>query len=417
MADEILFEGGDVLTGETIGKALARTGYSNYVSDGIAVTADYSAAVCDISSGKVYLIQSGRDRTLLPDARAGKPIATDGVNHLFITITETTQSDGSTQLGIEYVVNSDGTDPGGASLKVAEIDMGAQNVTPVNRFEPGSDNDAETYKGQDIDSDGDGTVDAADTANSVAGSDVDGAVAEADHAAAADQATSADTAASTGALGSSGGTASFTSDVDGGGNEISNLARATATRVEVDDSGYGFIMGAETSENRVWLAPSMPDVTRFGREFSYDDDGGQYLFETDVNLQGNRLSDAEVPEAEQAAALASDGPPAQINNNTDVNYNILRKVGNIELRSISGDDAGIDFGVDEPSEGSYITVFTPHLPSGDQTNAELKFNHSNPQWTFEAPLIQNGAWGSIPTRTTDPSGAPVGAEWYREDLG
>jgi hypothetical protein len=198
MVDEVLFSEDSDLTTRTLGEAFGRSPISNYVERGLSLTVDFDANVADIDAGKLYALRNGRDLTILSDAVAGVTLPTDGVAHVFGHVTESSNADGSTTLGFEYVVNTDGTQPSGTALKIAQIDMAAEEVTLINRDAPGGaggGGNVSSYKGNDIDSDGDGVVNEAETAQNVSsidGGNVNGAVAEADHATTADTADSVD---------------------------------------------------------------------------------------------------------------------------------------------------------------------------------------------------------------------------------
>ena len=161
MSGSVLFETGDDLTETNIQRAFARVGNSDYVNSGLLFTADYQAAVLDITAGIAYILDDGRDYTVFPDGEAGLPLATDGVNHVFLTYDPSIDPP---EERVDYEINTTNTPPAVASLKVGEVDMGAQTTTEVNRTPPVNDEDATTLKGNEIDSDGDGVVDAADTA-------------------------------------------------------------------------------------------------------------------------------------------------------------------------------------------------------------------------------------------------------------
>ena len=175
MTDSVHILNGDELDEDLLAEALGRTGISDYVERGLDIReadVDFAAAVVDIPAGKAFVLDNSRDAMLLADARAGVQLATDGVNHVFIAY-DVAQPEGER---IDFHVDSDGTAPADPALKIAEIDMGAQTVNRVNDFAPINDEDAITLKGNDIDSDGDGVVDAADEAYLVQAANVSGAV-------------------------------------------------------------------------------------------------------------------------------------------------------------------------------------------------------------------------------------------------
>lgn len=175
MAENIHILNGDTLDGRLLRRFLGRKGFSNYAPDGLEVTADYGAAVYDVSPGLAFILDNGLDTMVEPPAVAGQSMATDGVNHIYLYF-DLDQPDGE-KYG--YYSSSSQTPPSHPSLRIAEVDMAAEEVTPVNREPPRSDQNAVLFKGQDIDSDGDGVVDRADEADLVQGSNVSGAVAEA----------------------------------------------------------------------------------------------------------------------------------------------------------------------------------------------------------------------------------------------
>lgn len=398
MADEILFTGSDRLTAEHIGEVLGREGYTNYVARGLGVTADYGAAVCDIGAGKVFVIHNGRDQTVLADARAGVPLATDGTNHVFITITETTQDDGSTALSVEYAVNQDGTDPGGTALKIAEIDMAAEAVEPINRTAPFNDPDATTYKGNDIDTDGDGVVDAADTANHIDAADVDGAVAQAENVTGFDPSAYLRNDQTTTL---SGGEFRIASDLNVAlrlfpGPDGSNTVPHTITYSDrglrfysdsLDDWVLDLHADGTVSAPRGLLARGSPVVT-------------------EVQLNNALFGFAEV-----AYNLDPESPPAEIRSNANANFNRLFNLSGIRIRRNSSNRYGADLYADFSSEFDAHRTRIDPVDDNSRTGDHLSYYHGAGYWEFASPLRISGNYFQVPKVQTDPDDPPNGAEW------
>lgn len=415
MADEILFEGGDTLTEDDIGQALARTGYSNYVAADITVTADYQAAVCDISSGRAYLIHNGRDRTLLPDARAGVPLATDGINHLYITITEASQPSGGSKLAIEYAASSDGTPPtsASASLKVAEIDMGARTVTEVNRFEPGSDNDAQTYKGSDIDTDGDGVVDAADSAATVKGNDIDtdgdGVVDEAELAQAianfdkSDYLRNDQDGTLAGALTWQNPEAAFITLEDGSGG--SNPNKHT---IRFNDRGLRFVSGVGDGSGGI-----------VGTALEIEGGGNVNALHS-LRMQGSEvytkdtIGSASVGNAANADAIGSNGA-VPLRSNLQGNNNQISNIRALDIRADASPNNGMDLWAAPSDAEGFVARITPYKGSTRATDSELGYAFGSDFWFFESPVEFQANYVMLPKASGRASDAPVGSIVYRED--
>lgn len=160
-----IFYSGDDLSERHLQEALGRAGISNYVQWGLSLTVDYGNAVMDVTAGKAFLLHNDRDVTVLADAVAGEPLGTDGTNYVYLTVDEDAGEE-------TYRVVQSRNPPNRPSLLVAEIDMGAQTVTETNRATPVTN--ATNFKGNDIDANGDGTVNRADWANNVQGANVEG---------------------------------------------------------------------------------------------------------------------------------------------------------------------------------------------------------------------------------------------------
>jgi len=365
MTDEILFEGGAEITQRRLGEAFARAGWTNFVERGLTVTADTSANVADISSGKLFVERNGRDLTILPDAVAGKPLPSDGTAHIFAHVTESQNQDGSTTLGFEYVVETSDTPPAGPSLKIATVDMSTGDETPLNRESPASDDNATTYKGEDIDTDGDGVVDRADEAAladdvadsaTVPASSVSGQVSA---AAVADAIASADY----GQLAA---------------GDLVHTGGALSSRSVTIEDGASYSIGADSEP-----APAI----------EYDHSTG------DVTLgkAGSPLL---------AAALDADG-------------NDLERVGRATFNGALDDGIVI-----EPDPEGDKPALIPYLNDSALGGERLYFDLQDRFWRFVANVrfqdetlyagpinARDAGWVRGAVRDSDPSDPPNGAEW------
>ena len=453
MADDILFETGDDLTVENLGEAFGREGISDYVESGLGITADYQAAVADIDSGKAFVLHNGRDVTVRPDARAGKPIATDGVNYVYLTITESQNADGSTTLGVEYVVQQSETAPAGTALLVGEIDMGAQTVTERNRTAPIYRRDAETYKGNDIDPDGDGTVaDAdhaavADSANSVAGADVSGQV---NAAAVADAIVSADygdlvagdlihTAGDIGdteitlgvdgkwligddgtadgafiwrdptqgilRLGGDNAETTLATPLNAGGNRLYNIATTETKSATVSQSAAfgnnGLRVYHDPNATTTGIAPIQGGDVLFGEALTYQF-GDKWSTAADVRIGGDAIVGGALDLTE--SSIAGDEWAVGVNGGAD--FASVTAKPPTEPHGLV-----LDKGVRE-NTNSLIPLVDNTLQYGQG----FEYYRPGNYWTVKTDLRVNGTHFGLPTVSTDPSGAPTGAMWYRSDL-
>lgn len=433
MADDILFESGDGITTETLSEAFGRAGISDYIERGLAVTADYGNAVADISSGKAFVLHNGRDLTVKPDARAGVPLATDGTNYIYLSITESTNSDGSTTLGVEYAVQQGETAPAGTALLIAEVDMAAQNVTPRNDTAPIASKDATSYKGNDIDTDGDGSVDRADSAAAAdalaAGATVDGsqvsgqvpaaAVADAIVSAEYGDLAAGDLVHTGGALGQTRITIGTNSDL-----LIQDAQNAADTFIWRDSAAGRLWLGGNnaTPYLRTTLVGDgnnivgVNDVRSQTVQLSSSGDDGLLLVPGEAN---DPPQPAIVPYADGTAKYDMALSYTLYNNHWTVQSG-LKVADNTTLVGETQIGGGEGF-VIVPSPSSNPPAIIPRS-GGTRFEAErLTFDPADGIWEFGGPvaiggrLAVNGQRMTLPKVTSDPGAAINGDMWFRTD--
>ncbi|WP_273835106.1 hypothetical protein [Halococcus sp. PRR34] len=330
MTDRVHILNEDTLDEDLLAEAFGRTGISDYVERDLDIRqddVDFSNAVVDIPPGKAYVLDNGRDSMLLPDARPGVSLATDGINHIYIYY-DLSQPEGER---IGYHVDSDQTPPPYPHLRIAAIDMAAQDVSRPNHTAPIYRRDAETYKGNDIDPDGDGVVlraeeaGVADSANAVDGEDVVGAVPDAD------------------ALGVAADTADIQAPTDVRLNPLENIGRLDVG-TEHNGSRYGWRLKSDGDEG-----------------------AGKSLL---VPIFGG----SEDP-----------GNAIEYNNSA-----LFSRKGYI-LHAGTYVEGELDIGV---NDGLYVQVpggdqvwIVPKI--NEEYQRRNKINYSNGNWTFEAPIKYN----------------------------
>jgi hypothetical protein len=430
MVDDILFESGEEITEADLRTLLGRAGISGYVESGIGIegNVDYGNAVTDIGSGVIHVLHNDRDYTVEVDARADKPIATDGTNHVYAHVTETEQPDGSIQLGFEYVINTTATAPAGPSLKVAEIDMSAEEVTELARDAPVASKDATSYKGNDIDPDGDGVV------------------ADADHAATADSAASVDGANVSGAVSAAAvadaiSSASYDDLV--AGDLVHQAGALGETRITIG-TGEDFFVQDDTTEDdtfiwrdanrsRLWLGGNDAVVglqRRIDASGENITNGGLFRFE-DAEIHAQGRDDGLFLTTTQSSGEADEPSIVPfVDGNADYSNKLyyllnqdywqfesdLRVSGTLNargtIRAGSNVDA-LDIG---------IYTLTPLVDGTRLEGQQFFYNDNTGQWAFEtdlavnADMSANGSYFGLPRVSSDPTGAPNGAEWIRTDL-
>lgn len=183
MADRFAFPTDGDLSRDTFERFLYHITTSFFVSEGMEVDPNWSENTIAVQDGVSVVYGSGRRAVLVSTDRRTSLNLQDGtVNHIYVT---SVPSRGE----IDVEVTQSDSPPSDFALRVAEVDTSNNSVTPTNRGRKGefrsinlTNLSVNRYKGNDIDSDGDGVMDEADSANHVAGSDVSGAVSNAEQA-------------------------------------------------------------------------------------------------------------------------------------------------------------------------------------------------------------------------------------------
>lgn len=476
MTDRVHILGGDELDEQLLAEALGRTGISDYCERGLAIQnedVDYANAVVDVPGGKAYILDNGRDVMLLADPRAGVELATDGVNHVFIYY-DLNQSEGER---IGYHVSSDGAPPAFPYLKIAEIDMGAGEVARQNQTAPVYRRDAITYKGNDIDSDGDGVVDAADTITSPNGplsgdqllatgtplgdtrltTGVGNTFALAETADGADW-LAFDPATAELVLGSPETALRLGSGVDGGGHDLTNFESGFFNRVFLTaGTPNGLELNAGTGGGRPGLNPRVDGNTDYTDGLFYEIDAGEWVFGSAVQVRdelrayqltlGGGAGDGLVIEAShngdaglspvlngeihydrRLRYIATDNlwafrDPLRVDEGLAVTGGTIDAAGQAAafgpITIPAGDDGGVELNA---SGGSGDLTLTPISGGEPQYDRGLKYLSGRDLWAFrdplrvDGPLDVNGDRFSLPTVTADPSDTEPGDMWFRTDL-
>lgn len=376
MTDQVFALPGDDLDREHLAEYLGRTGISDYVERGLDIhnaDVDYANAVVDIPGGKAFLIDNGRDSMLFADPRAGLKLATDGVNHVFIYY-DLNQPDGEK---IGFHVSQDGTSPSFPHLLIAEIDMGAQSVDRKNQTAPVYRRNAITYKSNDIDEDGDGVVDASETTNHIAGSDVEGAVAEANHA---------DTATTAANLDASDGIVEVGATVDLNLNTLDRPGLIKHRGRDAPNIGLDILTETVNGENKSRLIPTHPNSGRIpSAAFGYNFFDGWWELGGGLKLSGGHLF---------------------------LNSNPINGVGGITVTRQTGAHS-IEIVVENDGGTNFARVI-PVDENGAKRGDSLQYRFGTGEWTFKSGVHVAEEF-SVPSRSSRPSGASQGTIIYRSD--
>lgn len=127
MTDEILFQTGDGLSQDNLGKAFGKKNSTQYVEDGFGVTLNNDGTI-DVAAGVAHLLHDGQGVTVDADAREELtlPVAS-GVNHIYLVADLAAPND----VTIETVSAAQSWSD--ASLKLATVDTSSSTVTDLNR--------------------------------------------------------------------------------------------------------------------------------------------------------------------------------------------------------------------------------------------------------------------------------------------
>ena len=360
MSGSVLFETDDEITETTLAQAFGRVGNSDYVASGVEFDPDFANDVLDISAGIVYILEDGRDYTTFPDAAAGLDLPSDGIAHVFIAYDRSVSPEPER---LYYVVEPTDTPPTVPSLKVGTVDMAAESYTELNRSPPVNDEDALTYKSNDIDSDGDGVVDESDSTNYVAGADVDGAVTRASGADALGTSLSAGTAALVGA------------PTDHQGYGVENV-HTLLHRTGGDDVGLR-LASQTAAESNIGTA-----FTRL----------------VPVDADGNTLNDNDLIYRFSENRWVFE-PPIEVENGP------VNLPGAVRMTTSGG--SGVRsrfFTASETASGTAQLRLTPFIEGSVLTDKELVYDNGSNEWGFDTPV---SADGSTVLRRADESGLDV----------
>lgn len=469
MTDRVHILGGDELDEELLAEALGRTGISDYCERGQDIYSedvDFDNAVVDVPGGKAFVLDNGRDVMLLADPRAGVDLATDGTNHVYVYY-DLNQPEGDR---IGYHVSSDQTPPSFPSLRIAAIDMAAEEVDRQNQTAPIYRRDAETYKGNDIDTDGDGVVDVADniaTSSGQIGGDAlvntseelgDTTISvgsDAGFALAGAMGSTPYFERTPGAVtvGSADETPTLGADLDGGGNDIGNLSTITLYSLALTNGTPNGLVGQSYPGAEVpGFVPKVDGDLKNAEQFRYDIGSREWTFGPSGFLR--------VPGGITASNITAGGD-VEIGDELDVgglsNFggNIVARnqtiIGDV-LRPTRGDGDSLAL-VRAGSPSDAAALLAPIIDQATNRQRALVFNVPEDRWVFrdsadvrvESLLSASNIHGTdvsvgdeldvggiadftgtvnasdsdrlqLPARTSDPSNASAGAVWFREDL-
>jgi len=145
MADHSFPQSGDPDDAANFAEHLGRSNITDYVEYGLALqNIDYGALTFDVSEGKAFLLgetataaSTGEtrhrvDHVVHLDARAGLELTDGAVNHVFVDGNVDTDDSPTIE------VNTTGDAPSDSSLKIGEIDTGADTATELNRAPEGT---------------------------------------------------------------------------------------------------------------------------------------------------------------------------------------------------------------------------------------------------------------------------------------
>lgn len=129
MADRVIFEGGDDLSEQYIGEALAQPNIVDYVLRGVSSSIDFGNNTVDYTQGELIIENSNNNQAyfLSADARSGLSLTDSATNHVFVEYDPTTDD------AITFTINTTGTAPTDPNLKIEEIDTSADTSTEFNR--------------------------------------------------------------------------------------------------------------------------------------------------------------------------------------------------------------------------------------------------------------------------------------------
>lgn len=128
----VLFEDGDRITEDAIGRALLQSNTTDYVETGAGLAADFGADTVDVAAGVVFLTHNDRRYVVEPDAATLTLPAPNGENLVFARFDpDTDESD-------EYVVDTDAGNVADPKLQIGTVDGAGETTTPENRDPDGA---------------------------------------------------------------------------------------------------------------------------------------------------------------------------------------------------------------------------------------------------------------------------------------
>jgi hypothetical protein len=133
MSDKVLFQTDDALSEANLAARRARDNSTDYVERGLDITPDWTRGVIDVTGGHSVVSDGAKAYDVFTDPRSDLSLAdSGGTNYVSLVVDPTNQDD------VGFHISADGATPNRPSLLVAEVDAGAETVTPVNRAPDGS---------------------------------------------------------------------------------------------------------------------------------------------------------------------------------------------------------------------------------------------------------------------------------------
>lgn len=122
-------QNGDTDSGNNFSLWTSRKNISDYAHSGMHINADFSTNTLAVTEGYAFITYNDEDKVLKADANelTGYGFSDGVTNHVFL------HSDFATDDNLTVVVNTTGSAPSGASLKIGEVDAAADTVTEINR--------------------------------------------------------------------------------------------------------------------------------------------------------------------------------------------------------------------------------------------------------------------------------------------
>lgn len=128
MADKIFPQDGDTDSGVNFSEWIARANLTNYVEEGLSLSADFTNNVLDVSAGRAYIMHGDEDKLIIADQRTGLALPdSSGTNVVYLDPTFSVNDE------VAITILADGSTPSGAYLRLGTVDTQNETVTEENR--------------------------------------------------------------------------------------------------------------------------------------------------------------------------------------------------------------------------------------------------------------------------------------------